>query len=195
MIEFYHQLVDEEVMPQVEYFRKIDIDNKVYAGTVAWVSDAVNYLGTLSDSGEDIIPAEYTAFPDIDSGTGWYAKPATMYAMSKNTECPQEAGLLLDFLCNSKETAELQGVEKGIPLSKSARQHLSEIGMLSGIQYEASQLMENNKFMSKMHPLMENSQIIEDFLAVCNEVIFDKADSKEASEILYQQIIEICENL
>ncbi|MBR1593062.1 MAG: carbohydrate ABC transporter substrate-binding protein [Ruminococcus sp.] len=195
MIEFYDRLVKEEVMPQVEYFRKIDLDNKVYAGTVAWVSDAVNYLGTLSNKGENIIPAEYTALPGIESGTGWYAKPATMYAVSKNTECPKEAGLLLDFLCNSMEMAQLQGVEKGIPLSKSAREHLDEIGMLSGIQYEASKLMENNPHMSKMHPLMENSRIIEDYFAVCNEVIFDKADSKEASEILFEQITEICKNL
>ncbi|MBR6385368.1 MAG: carbohydrate ABC transporter substrate-binding protein [Ruminococcus sp.] len=195
MIEFYHRLVDENVMPQVEYFRKIDIDNKLYAGTVAWVSDAVNYLGTLCDSGENVIAAEYTSFPNIESGTGWYAKPATMYAVSKNTECPDEAALLLDFLCNSRETAELQGVEKGIPLSKSAREHLDKIGMLSGIQYEASQIMENNPYMSKMNPLMENAKIIDGYIEACNEVIFDKAKSKEAAEMLYEQILEIIENL
>ncbi|MBD5158884.1 MAG: carbohydrate ABC transporter substrate-binding protein, partial [Ruminococcus sp.] len=121
MIEFYKELVDRSVIPQLEYYDSKEISKGTYAGSIAWVSDATNYFGTMIEDGVNIITADYTTLDGNNVGEGWYAKPATMYAVSKNTQHPEEAGLLLDFLMNSPEMAELQGVEKGIPLSNSAK--------------------------------------------------------------------------
>ena len=105
--------------------------------------------------------------------------------MSKNTEHPKEAAILLDFLLNSTQMAELQGVEKGIPISSSAREYLKEHGMLDGLQYEASQVMETNKLIKHMDPLIENSDLYEEFLSACDLVLFDKASAEEAAQQLY----------
>jgi ABC-type sugar transport system, periplasmic component len=153
MIDFYKQLVNEGVIPKVEDFQRYNIDNGTYAGTVAWVSDAMNYFQAVIDEGNEVVVADYPAFDNADSGVGWYEKPATMYAISERTEHPKEAAMLLDFMMNSAEWAELQGIEKGIPVSQSARNHLDKAGLLSGIQYDASLKMEENEKIQPMNSL------------------------------------------
>ena len=181
MMEFYVRLVKEKVIPKVEDFQRFNIDNGAYAGVVAWVSDALNYYKGLIEKGSEVIAAGYTADDPSKAGSGWYAKPATMYALSKNTEHPKEAAMLLDFMLNSTEWAELQGVEKGIPLSASARRYLEENGKLSGIQYEASQVMENNKLIRPMNSVIEDSALYETFIDACDLVLFNKTSADEAA--------------
>ncbi|MDE6796473.1 MAG: ABC transporter substrate-binding protein [Ruminococcus sp.] len=189
MIEFYKELVDRSVIPQLEYYDSKEIAKETYAGSVAWVSDATNYFGTMIEDGVNIITADYTTLDGNNVGEGWYAKPATMYAVSKNTQHPEEAGLLLDFLMNSPEMAELQGVEKGIPLSNSAKKTIEKNYMLYGIQYEASQKMEGCQ-LAELSPVLENNSLIDDFFSACNDVIYDKATAKESAETLMIKISE-----
>ena len=190
MIEFYNRLVKEKVMPKIEDYQRLSIDDGAYAATVAWVSDAVNYNGAAIEAGFEIVPAPYTADEGRQSGEGWYAKPATLYAVSKNTEHPREAAMLLDFMLNSSEWADLQGVEKGIPLSTAVREHLKETGKLEGIQYEASLVMEENASISPMNSLIENTDLFDDFFDCCNLVLFDKADADDAAQQLYDRYKE-----
>ena len=187
MIDFYHRLVSEKVIPQIEFYERLNINTGEYAGTIAWVSDAVNYCGAAQNNGFEMIVADYTADSSFRSGEGWYAKPATLYAISKNTKHPKEAAMLLDFLLNSEDMAVLQGVEKGIPLSSKAKDTLDQKGMLSGIQYEASLIMDNNKLIKHMDPILENTDIINAYIDACNLVIYNKATLDDAAEGLYQK--------
>ncbi len=186
MIEFYVRMVEEKVIPKVEDYQRYNIENGTYGGTVAWVSDALNYYKAVIEKGTNIIAANYPADDPADAGLGWYAKPATLYAISKNTEHPKEAALLLDFMLNSSEWAELQGVEKGIPTSSVVRKYLDEKGMLAGLQYEASQVMEKNVKIKPMNPLVENADLYDGFIGACNLVLFDKATAEEASAQLVE---------
>ena len=186
MIEIYKRMVDEKVIPIVEFYDKLNITDGTYAGTIAWVSDAVNYCGKAIENGYEIIPAEYLSDGKTAVGTGWYAKPASLYSISKNTEHPEEAAALIDFMLNSREMALLQGVEKGIPLSTSAREVLDEEKMLTGIQYEASLIMENNPALRHMDPFMENSAVIDAYIEQSDLVIYGKASAEEASQELFR---------
>ncbi len=189
MIEFYQKLIDAKVAPQVEYYERNNLASEVYAGSVAWVSDASNYFGEAVKKGRNIVPAQYTTFDGNNVGEGWYAKPATMYAISKNTAHPRESAMLLDFLLNSKEMAVLQGIEKGIPLSKSAQSALERKGMLEGLQYEASQCMESAD-LGKLDPIIETGGMIDDFFSASNDVIYEKATLNQASADLYQKLLK-----
>jgi len=191
MMKMYCDIVNSKVAPLVEYYERINIENGVYGGTIAWVSDAENYCGAAMKKGYEIIPAPYTVIDGQQSGSGWHAKPATLYAISKNTEHPKEAAILLDFMLNSEEMALLQGVEKGIPLSTSARQSLDDAGQLQGLQYDASLLMENNSELTQMDPIVENTSLINAFFEACNLVIYDKTDIDTASQELYKTLNDI----
>lgn len=182
MILMYRRMTEEKVLPQVEYFGRTEIDNGNYAGTVSWVSDAVNYFDKRGESGDTIVAAPYTAMEGQREGEGWYAKPATMYAVSKDTEHPKEAALLLDFLLNSEEMARLQGVEKGIPLSRSARACLEAEDKLNGLQYEAARKLDETEGMKEMEPVFESEAVSDAFVKACDEVIYGRKDAREAAE-------------
>lgn len=189
MIEFYCRLIDEKVIPQPEYYDKLKTSTGEYAGTLAWISDATNHCGQAIENGYEMVVADYTANNSSMISDGWYAKPATMYAISKNTEHPEEAAMLLDFLLNSEEMAELQGLEKGVPVSTAARTYLEENDMLNGIQYEAFLKMdEYGEDIAVVSPYLENDAMIDDFRNACNAVLFDKSEIEEEATALYYKL-------
>lgn len=186
MLDFYVELINGHVMLQVEYFDKSDIRNGTYAGAVAWLSDAENYMGPAREDGNEIVVGSYTGC--TDDVRGWYTKPATLYAVSTKTEHPEKAALLLDFLLNSDEISELQGIEKGIPLSRSSRAYLEQHDMLKGLHYDAFQLMsENIDSMALIHPFMEDTDMLDAFQEACNAVLYGKSSSEEKAAELYEQ--------
>ena len=188
MMEFYKRLVDEKVMPQVEKYERLSLDSEEYAGALAWISDAENYFGEAVENGREIVCADYTTLDGSNVGEGWYAKPATMYAISKETQHPEEAAKLLDFLLNSKEMSDLQGLEKGIPLSKKAVENVEKNDMLKGVQYEASRKMDGIAI-SEMAPVMEDGDLIDAFFAACNDYMYNKSDLSTASETFYEETL------
>jgi oligogalacturonide transport system substrate-binding protein len=190
MLELYCRLIDEKVMPQVEYFDKLNIENGNYAGVAAWLSDASNYCDAAEKNGYEIVVADYTSLDG--SVSGWYAKPATMYAISNDTEHPEESALLLNFLMNSSQMSELQGIEKGIPISSSAREYLEETDKLSGIQYEAFlKLSDNSGSVSAISPYFENEDLIDAFNEACNDVLYEKATAEDQAKQLESTFREI----
>ncbi len=187
MIEFYQKLTDEQVFPTIERYQRIELENEKYAGSVAWVSDAINYFGSAIENGREIVIADYTTIDGNQIGQGWYAKPATMYAVSRHTEHPDEAGLLLDFLMNSEEMATLQGIEKGIPLSTAAQNVLRQQDLLDNIQYEASQKMDTCS-LAELPTTLENTDLIDDFFSTCNDVMYDVVEIDIAVTDFYNKI-------
>ena len=57
---------------------------------------------------------------------------------------------------------------------------------MSGIQYEASQVMENNDKISPMNSIIEDDKLYNSFIDACNLVLFDKATPEEAAAQLYE---------
>ena len=191
MLEFYCLLINRKVMPQVEYAGDYTLEGGKTAGMMGWVSDAENFCKVAIENGADIVTAPYTGMAAGDPGHGWYIKPATMYAISDTTEHAAEAGLLLDYLVNSSDMAQLQGLEKGVPLSSNARTTLEGLGMLDGIQYDAFERMNEPAIINRMRPVMENGDVIDLFTDACNEVLFEKATSEEQAKMLYDEIKKI----
>lgn len=190
MIETYCELVNKKVIPQVEYFDKLEISSGNYAGFLAWLSDAESYCGGALENGYKMTVADYTT---IDGNLrSWYAKPATMYAIRKDIEHPEEAAVLLDYLLNSTEMAGYQQIEKGTPLSSSAREYLEENNLLDGIQYEAfTKMTDSREELEIISPYFENDDMLDAFTAVCNEVLYGKADVSEQAAALYDTLNSI----
>ncbi len=184
-------MIQQNVVTQKEYYDSLKVSTGEYAGTLAWISDATNHCGKAIENGYEMEVSDYIITDTAKVSDGWYAKPATMYAISKNTEYPEETAMLLDFLLNSDEMAELQGLEKGVPVSTSARTYLEENDMLSGIQYEAFLKMnEYAEGIAVVSPYLENDTMIDEFRNFCNEVLFDKSDIEDASNALYVSLQE-----
>lgn len=187
MIDFYCRLVNEQVIPLPEYYDSLKVASGEYGGILAWISDASSHCGKAIANGYEIVVVDYPVNGTSQVGDGWYAKPATMYAISKNTEYPKESALLLDFLLNSAEMAKLQGVEKGVPVSAAARECLEENDMLTGIQYEAFLKMnEYTEDIAVVSPYLENDTMIDALRNACNAVIYERSTAEEQAQELYK---------
>lgn len=191
MLEFYSKLIDQKVVPQHEYYDKKELAKGSYAGTIAWVSDAKSYCEAAEEAGYEMVVGDYPCLSS-EQKISWYIKPATMYAISDSTRHPKEAAILMDYLLNSNEMAEYQGIEKGIPLSSAARLYNEQNGKLQGLQYNAHQKMEQRKAdLSLISPYFEEDAYLNVFFDYCNNVIFEKASIDQAAEELYKEFLAI----
>ena len=188
ILSFYKRLIDEKVMPSVDQFSDTMFVSGKIAGGMFWVSDAGNYCGSLKEAGGEPVIGEYPNVPGQEL-TGWYMKPATMYAVSSLTNHPKEAARLLDYLLNSKQMARLQGTEKGIPVSKNAVTTLQKENAIQS--YEAAgndKMIKERKYMSVLQPVMENDDVLNIFKKNADEYIYGVKDINTVAKKLYREM-------
>ena len=191
MLEFYKSLIDNKVTKPIDEIEKNDFKSGSTAGVVYWISDAEYYCTPVIENGYVVEVGEYPVMEDAKL-YGWYAKPTSLYCIRKDTMDPKEAAKLVDFLLNSEEMAQAQGLEKGIPLSTSILEVLESKDMLKGIQFEANQKMtDNSSKLDCINSNLENSDLIDAFKAAFDEVYYNKADITAKSEELYDSFCEI----
>lgn len=188
VLSFYCELIDKHVLVPIEqYDQEMFITGKV-ASSTCWISDAGNYCTNATEQGQTLLLGDYPRMADAKA-SGQYIKPATMFAISKNTEHPEEAGQLLNYLLNNEEMALLQGTEKGVPVSKSAYQCLLEKDALNVWQAEATEkMMAERDQMHIMIPAMENEAIIDIFKSGADECFYGKMDVSAAAKLIYDEM-------
>ena len=188
IVEFYKRLLDEKVLIPIDQFDRTLLSNGELAGAIFWISDIDNYCASLSEVGTPALGKYLTDARDKEI-TGWYKKPATMYAISARSENPDAAARLLNFLVNDPKMAILQGTEKGIPVSKYALEAIKEDGQLEGYSVDANnQMIEAGDSLKIMVPAMEDDAIIELFKTSCDAYIYDKATLEETAQLIYDGI-------
>lgn len=106
-----------------------------YAGIFEWDSSASKFGGALAE-GRELVVGDY--FADFGDTKGGFAKVSMCWAISANTEHPKEAAMLVEYLMNNEEAAEILGSERGIPVSKKALATASSAGLLNEQVVEAN---------------------------------------------------------
>ena len=80
------------------------------------------------------------------------------WAISATCEHPKEAALLVNFLMNNEEAAQILGSERGVPVSQIALKTANDAGLLNGQVVEA-----NGKVLAwvsnSLDPKFEDSQL------------------------------------
>ncbi|MBQ7708276.1 MAG: carbohydrate ABC transporter substrate-binding protein [Lachnospiraceae bacterium] len=191
LIEFYKSMIDEHVLCPIDLFDKNKYMSGEIAGTMCWISDTNVYCDALADTGVNVSRCKYPILPGAKR-SGWYIKPATMWAISAGTEHPEEAAMLLNYLLNDEHMVTLQQTEKGVPVSKAAIAVLNEEGLSETNEYKAIQDM--NEYQDELHlivPNIENESLIHHFKSEADEFIFDKVSSEEAADSIYNGVREV----
>ena len=95
--------------------------NGKYAGIYTWDSSAKKMADALVESvdkpGQEMVIGDFIKFGDYNGG---FTKIAQAFAVPSTCEHPKEAAMLINFLLNDPEGAEICGTERGIPCSKTA---------------------------------------------------------------------------
>lgn len=181
ILNFYKRLIDEKVLLPIDEFDRSKLASGELAGSVFWISDISNYCTSIEEAGTPVL-GDYISVDENDEPVGWYKKPATMYAISADTDHPESAAKLLDFLVNDPDMAVLQGTEKGIPVSSHALSAVREAGLLEGYSVEANdQMTDAGEALKTMVPAMEDETVIDAFKTGADTYLYDKADVSEAA--------------
>ena len=160
-----------------------------YAGVIEWDS-SVKKLQNALDENQELVIGEYPA----DYGT-----PATVYkvsmgfAISPNSQYPEEAAKLLNWMLNG-DGVETLALERGVPASHAAQEKLQAAGTLEGLTYEANKLAsENARF--QLSPYYEDSALKDDaegaYQEIMNDMSYDDVDSKELAQSLIDAVDEV----
>ncbi|SLM64340.1 Sugar-binding protein precursor [Dickeya aquatica] len=130
---FYKRLVDEHVMPSARYYNAFGKSGVFetrpwitgeYGGAMLWASIVKKYADPLAPPAK-LELGPYIMTPGSDN-PGQFFKPSMLIAVSKNSKHPKEAAMLLNFLMNDPQGSVLMGTERGVPLSRVARQALQD---------------------------------------------------------------------
>ncbi|HBS74399.1 MAG TPA: hypothetical protein DEB55_08440, partial [Microbacterium sp.] len=112
-------------------------DSAVTASELQWDNFGASYVQNLGVEPEHIA---LVAPPTLIEGSkDMFLKSSMMYTIAANTEHPDEAALLIDFLVNDPEVGEIFGTNRGLPASSTQLAGM-ELGPIETQvqQYEAS---------------------------------------------------------
>ncbi|KJL44591.1 MULTISPECIES: ABC transporter substrate-binding protein [Microbacterium] len=102
----------EEVAPKGAF------DSALTASELTWDNFGAGYLAGL---GADYTELGLIAPPVTKEGAkDLYLKPSMLHTISANTEHPEAAAALVNFLVNSPESGEIFGTNRGLPASETA---------------------------------------------------------------------------
>ncbi|WP_251452043.1 extracellular solute-binding protein [Microbacterium sp. Marseille-Q6648] len=107
------------------------------ASELTWDNFGAGYLGNL---GEGYTELGLVAPPvTVEGAQDLYLKPSMLHAIAANTEHPEAAATLVNFLVNSPQSGEIFGTNRGLPASETALE-AAELDPLSQQvrDYEAS---------------------------------------------------------
>ncbi|KAA9089636.1 ABC transporter substrate-binding protein [Microbacterium radiodurans] len=93
-------------------------DSALTASELTWDNFGAGYLGNL---GEAYPSLGLVAPPVTEEGAkDLYLKPSMLHAVAANTEHPEAAATLVNYLINSPKSGEVFGTNRGLPASSTA---------------------------------------------------------------------------
>ena len=177
-IDFIKSLVDGHVIMPLPTYYGANGDNAAHqsnewitgkmAGIFEWDSSAVKFQDALDEENKP----GFTVGEEI-------SKVSMGLAITKTCEHPAEAAMLINFLLNEKEGAEIMGSECGLPASKAGLEAAQAAGKIKDLVAEA-----NGKVMAfvsnQLDPLFESNDLKATGTGIYQEV-FDTLDYDNAS--------------
>ncbi|PJJ70672.1 multiple sugar transport system substrate-binding protein [Diaminobutyricimonas aerilata] len=112
-------------------------DSAITASELTWDNFGAGYLGNLGEGYTELLLVE----PPIteEGAKDLYLKPSMLHTISANTEHPEEAVELLNFLVNAPEVGAAFGTNRGLPASETQLEGVELGGLEAQIQeYEES---------------------------------------------------------
>lgn len=200
-LDFYKKLEDNHVIRSVKQRAEDDGSSALYqspkfidgtvAGVLEWGSAVGKYEAVLED---DKLCAGNFLSTEGGNNTGWMIKPSLMYAISDDTEYPDEAAAFINFLLNDEECAVILGTSRGIPADKNACNVLEKNGKLCGISYDSSEyLSEVNPI--NVSPYFELAQLKEYYNTAIEKVSYKVSTTQEAAQEMYDKVKKYLEKI
>ena len=192
LLTFYKQLLDDKILCPLNEVNDYNLSDNISVGLVTWVSDSSKTEKALSENNTEAYVSELPSSTGENSLT--YVKPSMLYAISKNTDHPEETALLMNFLLNDSNATKIQGLDRGIPSSNSALNTLKEDNKLNGLQYEGVQKNSSVKNIL-ISPYYENTLIQNICIESLTEVSFSTSSIDDIASTTYTNLTKTLDTL
>lgn len=191
--DFTKALLDNHVIP-TSYADASDKDQRnvnwiegKYAGNFQWNSSIGKLVDTLNpDVNPEIVAANYFKLDDSQKHIGAFNKITMALAVSRNTDYPEEAAMLIDFMFTDAEAIEILGLTRAVPVNRVAFKWLEDNGKLQGLQYEGHMKVQEAKGFT-IHPYYEDSEVAKAYREVMEQFCYgDLLTSDKAAGMLLE---------
>jgi len=175
IFDFVRRLVQEHVVySPTRGFKISALREQKIVGALLWCNEISLFVKEVESLGGSAVLGNFITTSGAKE-SGWYLKPASMYAIKKDCKNPEAAAKFLNFLVNNQEFALLQKNDKGVPVSNKTLTTLMENNQLESLQYFALlKIRFNRGSINPMLPVMEDNAVIKAFA----KSAFDYAEGK-----------------
>jgi oligogalacturonide transport system substrate-binding protein len=202
MAAFYERLVKEHVIApapeRASYGNVAEQELRPwitgrYAGTYYWTS-AVGKLAETLQPGQKLVLAPYL-MREGASDAGLFYRPAMMIAINSKTKHPKEAALLLDFLFNDAFAVEAFGLQRGLPVSKSAVAVLEARGLPRTLGWDGNTQVATLPHQVGESGYFEHPRVRDGFIDIFESLGFGEISSAEAGRRMHTDVNRILERV
>ena len=171
---FVKRLSDDHVVPSLKtlssygkgnlYEMKPWINGE-WGGTFTWNISIRMYINNLTPPAK-LELGDYVMLPGVTE-SGVYFKTAQMFSVAKSSKHPKEAAMLVNFLLNDPQAIEALGLERGIPLSKTAETLLTQKGVIDPNDPVVAGLQQAQSLPTTVvaTPYIEDLQVVDQFMS------------------------------
>ncbi|TCK92726.1 oligogalacturonide transport system substrate-binding protein [Natranaerovirga hydrolytica] len=164
-LRFVQELIDNNVIPtfhedsQERNHENSNWVNGRYAGVYLWNSNINVYAENIDPStNPEVIAAPFIKLNDEQLHSGVFDKVLMAFSVSKNSEHPEVAASLINFMYTNEDAIRAHGLERGIPLNQVAVEVLENDGLLEGLQYDGHLLIQDVERYT-YHPYFEDNTV------------------------------------
>ena len=161
-------------------------------GRSGMISDWVSFLPSYIEFSDfDLDVARYVVAQEAQMDAV-EIRPVQVYSVkaAANEAEISAAATLIDFLLNNQEAAQIQGTQRGIPASSSARNALEDIPQITS---KALDLAQRGSF-PPPSPYLTNAQVEDAYADAVQRVAFGQ-DPEQVADDLLQQLRQLAEDL
>ncbi|MEB6635242.1 ABC transporter substrate-binding protein [Kluyvera cryocrescens] len=139
--------------------------NGEWGGTFTWNISIRMYINNLTPPAK-LELGDYVMLPGVTE-SGVYFKTAQMFSVAKSSKHPKEAAMLVNFLLNDPQAIEALGLERGIPLSKTAETLLTQKGVIDPNDPVVAGLRQAQSLPTTVvaTPYIEDLQVVDQFMS------------------------------
>ncbi|MFZ5967790.1 MAG: ABC transporter substrate-binding protein [Bacillota bacterium] len=164
-----------------------------YAGVLEWTSSVGKYEKPLTEQNQVLVSGNLPVLENAKS-KGWIVKPSMLFSINKDTKHPEEAAKFLNFLLNDPEGVKILGTSRGIPISKAAQDTLQSSGALSGLEYEGTELVLENKGLG-ISPYFEHSRLQDVYRQTIEKLAYGELDVDSGAQYLYDNVENVLKEI
>lgn len=166
-----------------------------WGGTFTWNISIRMYINNMTPPAK-LVLGDYVMQPGA-SDSGVYFKTAQMFSVSKSTRHPREAATLINFLLNDPQAVEALGLERGIPLSKTAEKILTDNGTIDPNDPVVAGLRQAQSLPTTAvaTPYIEDLQVVDQFTAAREKMDHGGQTPAQVAVTFRQQVERIVRRL